>query len=156
MPTTHKIGEPIGEPRPSVYELNILEHVPWVNPRKYGIKEESVDPRDYFVTSGDAVEKAKVLEKDLWALAGKLRKRVLATIAKERKCGSKKAFALYRSGTAPKKPKKLREYESAVWSAAGRARKLIRALSNARGEDCFLETEWDSHVLLVIPKNPRR
>ena len=32
---------------------------------------------------------------------------------------------------------------------------LLNKLIEARGDDCFLETEWDSHRLFVIPKNPR-
>ena len=34
----------------------------------------SINPRDYFVTSGEAVQKAKKLEEDIWLLAGKARK----------------------------------------------------------------------------------
>lgn len=33
-----------------------------------------IDPKNYFVTSGEAVQKAKKLEEDIWLLAGKARK----------------------------------------------------------------------------------
>lgn len=33
-----------------------------------------VNPKDYFITSGEAVQKIKKLEEDAWALAGKVRK----------------------------------------------------------------------------------
>jgi len=32
---------------------------------------------------------------------------------------------------------------------------LLRRLREARGTDCFLETEWDDHKLLCVAKNPR-
>jgi hypothetical protein len=32
-----------------------------------------IDPKKYFVTSGEAVQKAKKLEEDIWSLAGKAR-----------------------------------------------------------------------------------
>ena len=33
----------------------------------------AIDPKKYFVTSGEAVQKAKKLEEDIWSLAGKAR-----------------------------------------------------------------------------------
>lgn len=33
----------------------------------------AIDPRTYFVTSGEAVRKAEQLEKDIWLMAGKAR-----------------------------------------------------------------------------------
>ena len=33
-----------------------------------------IDPKNYFVTSGEACQKAKKLEEDIWLLAGKARK----------------------------------------------------------------------------------
>lgn len=155
-----KIGEPIPEPPPSVFELVVEDHVPFVNPRSYGLSSaadtaDSINPADYFVTSGDAVEKTKVLEKDLWHLAGELRKRSYALLEKEHGCSPAEAQALFRDGVRPSRPKRFHEYEAAVWKAAGQARKLLNALQKAKGENCFLETEWESHKLLCIPKNPR-
>jgi len=37
-----------------------------------------IDPKQYFVTTGEAIRKAEVLEKDLWAMAGRARKFVQA------------------------------------------------------------------------------
>lgn len=155
-----KIGEPIPEPPPSVFELVVEDHVAFVNPKSYGLSSagdlaDCINPADYFVTSGDAVEKAKILEKDIWHLAGELRKRSYALLEKEHGCTSAKAQALFRDGVRPSRPKRFHEYESAVWKAAGQARKLLNALQKAKGENCFLETEWESHKLLCIPKNPR-
>lgn len=33
---------------------------------------------------------------------------------------------------------------------------LQKAFIKIRGPHCFLETEWDSHRLLCVPKDPRR
>lgn len=153
----HKIGQPIEDQPPSIYELVLSDHIDYANPRSFGIKSENgINPYDYFVTSGDAVEKAKVLERDLWQYAGELRRRVFEIIAKECDCDISEAQRLYRNGTRPNKPRRLGEYESAVWRSAGQSRKLLNALKKVKGSDCFLETEWEDHHLLCIPKNPRK
>ncbi len=151
---SHKIGEPFDGPAPAVFELVISDHVTWANPDDYGVKCASVNPADYFVTSGDAVEKAKVLDHDLWQLAGTLRKELYQRVADEQGCDNNKAQELFRNGVKP--AGRFHEYEAAVWKAAGQSRKLINALKAAKGVNCFLETEWDCHRLLCIPKNPRR
>jgi len=157
MPDYHKIGEPFEvDEKPAVFQLIVEDHVPFVHPKKYGIRETFVDPNEYFITSGDAVEKAKIMERDLWKLAGQLRTRVIEIIAKEQKCTMAKAREKYSKGQRTKTPKKLCDYEKAVWGAAGRARKLVHKLRQAKGVDCFFETEWDNHCLLCIPKNPRK
>ena len=46
----------------NIWELDITEFV------------DAVDPKDYFVTSGEATIKARRLEKDLFAMAGKARR----------------------------------------------------------------------------------
>jgi len=154
-----KIGD-VYDDRPAVFELVVYDHVPFIDPISYGLSDpeltkRSIDPARYFVTSGDAVEKTKVLERDLWAWAGDLRKYTYQLIEKEHGCDNAHAQVLFRGGTRPTKPKKYNQYESDVWKAAGSARKLLNALITARGEDCFLETEWENHKLLCIPKNPR-
>jgi len=128
-----KVGEPIVGNRPSVFELIVSEHILRVDPKEFGVECESIDPNDYFVTSGDAVEKAKALERELWQLAGQIRKGCCTK-------GGKKA---------------VQKYEKAVWKSAGNARSMVNKLKEARDDACFLETEWDSHKLLCIPKNPR-
>lgn len=100
-----KVGDPIPVPRPAVYELVVETHIPAVG---------GLIPRDYFITSGDAVSKARTLQRDLIAL-----------------------------GTAQ-------------GDEAARATEiLIDHLVAVRGDAIFLETEWDDHRLLCIPKNPR-
>lgn len=114
------------------YQLTISEHVPYVDPRSYGIAVDGVDPAQYFVTSGDAVEKTKVLERELWELAGTVKK----AVGKSKLAKHKKLVA-------------------EVWSAAGKARALLALLTRVRGDAIFLECEWREHVLYVVPKNPR-
>lgn len=157
MANFHLIGDAFDEDsRPQVFQLVVEDHVKFVNPKTYGIKEEFIDPHDYFITSGDAIQKAKILERDLWGLASRLRQRVVELIMKEKNISAAKARERYKKGHGPQRPKKLKDYEKAVWAAAGQARRLINNLKKARGDACFLETEWDDHRLLCIPKNPRR
>lgn len=150
----HKVGDPIVGLPPAVFELVVSDHVPWVNPRDFGLEREGIDPHAYFITSGDAVEKARILDHDLWQLAGALRKELFQLIAEENDCDNAHAHNLFRSGVRPRS--RFHEYEAAVWKAAGQARKMFNALVAAKGENCFLETEWESHRLLCIPKNPRK
>lgn len=154
--TIAKIGDPITDPPPAVFELVLADHITWADPKEYGLDREGIKPCDYFVTSGDAVEKAKVLDKDLWHLAGSLRTEIFNLIAQEHECTVLHAHELFRQGIRPANPARLSEYESAIWKVAGQARKLLAALKLAKGQNCFLETEWDCHRLLCIPKNPRK
>jgi hypothetical protein len=153
----HNVGDPFGDEHPAVFELVIENHVPFVNPLDYDIKDQhGIDPKEYFVTSGDAVEKAKKLETDLWQLAGDVRKQSLQLIATERDVTMQEAQKLFGKGVRPKKPKRFAEYDTAVWKAAGAARTLSNALKKAKGGNIFLETDRDEdHRLLCVPKNPR-
>jgi hypothetical protein len=152
-----KVGEPIIGEHPAVFELVVDDHVAFVDPAAYDLKDcVGLDPNQYFVTSGDAVEKARALERDLWQLAGEVRKQSYQHIADERKVSLQEAQRLYRNGERPKKPKRYSEYETAVWQAAGSARSLLNALKKAKGTNIFLETDRDEdHRLLCVPKNPR-
>lgn len=145
------------DPPAAVFELVVDDHVQWARPQDFGIDRDGINPNDYFITSGDAVEKAKVLDRDLWRLAGDLRKEMFKIIADENGCDIAKAQELFRSGVRPLNPARFHEYEAEVWKAAGQCRKMLNALKLAKGVNCFLETEWDnSHRLLCIPKNPRK
>ena len=95
---------------------------------------DKLDPQDYYITSGDAVQKAKYLCKLLWTYAGSTRKQL---------------NKMTRPSAA------LKAFEKHCWEQAGGARKMMNALEAVRGEDVFLETEWDEHRLLCVPKNPR-
>lgn len=92
-----------------VFILNIYDHID---------KTDIFDPKNYFVTSGDAVFKTKFMISEL---KSRLQKEGSESLARSLK----------------------------------QAEQLMEKLLKARGPDCFLETEWDQHILKCIPKNPR-
>jgi hypothetical protein len=132
MGEVHKVGDNISGQHPSVFELVLNDHIRYVDPKDYGLDQQySLDPSSYFITSGDAVEKAKILERDIWLLVNKLRK--------ELQQGDENFSA----------------YTAEILITAKQATNLHQALKVAKGTNCFLETEWENHRLLCIPKNPR-
>lgn len=129
-----EVAEEFTDPPSSVFKLDIYKHIPFVNPEDYKLKDvNSIDPHKYFITSGDAVEKTRVMERDLWDLASELRRLIK---------------------TRPE----IKEYEKKVWSAAGKARALLNRLTRIKliCDALFLETEWSDHVLYLLAKNPRK
>lgn len=156
MSDYHQVGEEItGDNIPTVFELKLEKHVPYINPRDFGINEEGINPLNYFITSGDAVEKTKIMEKSMWKYAGEMRKKAYNLLMQEKNIDIKEAQKLYKEGIRPNKPKEFGEFVSLVWSAAGKSRSLLNNLIKIKGDNCFLETEWDNHSLLCITKNPR-
>lgn len=129
----HKIGQKIQGDQPVIFELDIKSLVPSVDPNSFGIKIAGIDPQDYYITSGDAIQKAISLEKDI------------------------KSHLLELSTMIKKSPKnkKLLKYQIEIKRMLSQTKRLIKNLITARGDKKFLETEWDSHVLYVTPKNPR-
>jgi len=125
------IGEASGCAR---YVLDVLDFIQPLNPPSQ-FDMESLDATDYFVTSGDAVQKTRYLAKIIWSYAGNARKQLREM----------------------KKPSKIaKEFEKLCWKQAGGCTRMLNALIKARGEAVFLETEWNSdRKLLCIPKNPR-
>ncbi len=137
-----------------VYELRINDHVKFVNPLDFGLLRDGIDPADYFITSGDAVFKAKALERDFGRHYNDLRDELLNGILREFDCSRQESINIlnggYRFNT------QLHDYMLAVFNARNEAQALLEALMAVRGVNCFLETEWDDrHRLLCIPKNPR-
>lgn len=123
-----KIGEKFSE-RPDVYQLVVNDHITFVDPLYYGLTNvKSIDPNRYFVTSGDAVEKTRVLLSHYSSLIIELE---------------------------AKAEPHLTDYVKALKIAAGQCAVLLQSLKEAKGDNCFLEIEWENHVLKCIPKNPR-
>lgn len=116
-----------------VYELDINDFLSKLTPPP-GFSVKPIDPTDYYITSGDAIQKTKYLAKILWDYAGRVRHEL----------HEMENPTLEQS-----------EFESECWRQAGAATKLLNLLIKVRGEDVFLETEWDAHRLICIPKNPR-
>lgn len=135
MSEFHKIGEEIIGDHPAVFELVLSEILPYIDPRDYDLTEKGINPQDYYITSGDAIEKAKILRRDLIRHLEEIKNR------------------LYESGI---KPTGISDYESAITYCVKQSEVLIEQLQIAKAGNCFLETEWDNHHLLCIPKNPRR
>ena len=126
-----KIGET--DQKAPVYELDIYDFLQILDPLGR-FELNRVDPLDYYITSGDAVQKAEFLCGVLWSYAGRARKQLYN----------------FKKPTAEE-----REFEKECWRQAGAARKLLNILRMIRGEDVFLETEWSDKVLICIKKNPR-
>jgi hypothetical protein len=116
------LGQPYDKAaKNKVFILNIYDHVDYIKAADYGETDE-IDPKSYFITSGDAVQKTIYMISQLQAL--------------EKRHKNK--------------------YRRAVKKNILKAEALLALLIDARGSDCFLETEWENHNLKVVPKNPRK
>jgi hypothetical protein len=111
------------------YELVLEDHVTFVDPLKYNLNCEAINPHNYFITSGDAIQKTLQLIKDY-----------------EKLCAAKPADA---------NKAKYYEYILELANQMENARTLLSLLYKAKGDNIFLETEWCLHKLYVLPKNPR-
>lgn len=132
-----KIGEKIDEPAPC-YQLILDDFIEVLLPPTdfptESLDPKVMDPNQYFITSGDAVQKTEQLDKDAFTYAGKVRS-ILYHIE------------------APTEA--MKEFEQRCWKVAGGIRSMRHALIEARGTAIFMETEWNNGCLLCIPKNPR-
>lgn len=126
-----KIGSLRDSDQPAdVYELVVEDHVLYVNPKDYkltGVLE--IKPSDFYVTSGDAVEKTKALVREYKYVIGEL--------------------------TSKANSVRLADYIADLIIQQSAAEDMLSLLVKARGTNIFLETEWNQHHLLCIPKNPR-
>lgn len=94
-----------------------------------------LDPTEYYITSGDAVQKAEQFRKDAYTYAGK----AVKVLNRLDRIPSNKEIA----------------FGKKCWSVVAKANLLKKALLHAKGSAVFLETEWDQGRLICIPKNPR-
>lgn len=124
----HKIGE-VFTKRPPMFHLDIDSIFPTI----YSC-DQNLKPRDYFITSGDAIQKTIYMRSDIC----KLRDRAL----------NDENFIGYSTDA---KLQLVEQCDIALLAINS----LLENLYEARGENVFLETEWDDHYLLCIPKNPR-
>lgn len=51
---------------------------------------------------------------------------------------------------------KIRRLEADLFAAAGQARKIGNVLDKLKGENVYLETQWNDNRLLLKAKNPRK
>lgn len=120
------------------------------------LKSIVFNPKNYFVTSGEAVEKMKYMLIDIDNKLTELLNIILKSIMGSIKGKKPKALAHFKNGD--KLPKSLLPYKTYydyIGSCKKEAKILLTLLRKFRGTNCFLETEWDSHRLLCISKNPR-
>lgn len=114
------------------------------------------DPKYYFVTSGEAIEKMKFMLIDIDYKLAQLLNTILKSIMGSIKGKKPEALTHFKSGQ--KLPKSLLPYKTYydfIGTCKKEAKILLTLLRKFRGTNCFLETEWDSHRLLCISKNPR-
>lgn len=112
-----------------VYVLNLDSYLRYMKPAEFGLPSAvpTINPFDYFITSGDAIKKTIMLRSDL-----------ISTISR--------VLSLYTDAL---------RYKLALTTLLSSIDKLLSDLEFARGDALFLETEWYDHVLFVVPKNPR-
>lgn len=110
-------------PVSSAFSIHIDKHIRFVDPKKFKTADETpLRAKDYFVTSGDAVQKLTIFIQHV-------------------------RQAIKRNKNA---------YGRALAKVLNDANLLMKAFLKIRGPHCFLETEWESHRLLCVPKDPRR
>lgn len=114
------------------YELVISEFIkPLIIPHDIeGLT--SIDPYDYFITSGDAIKKTDQLYRDIAQLGRSIQQVIQG--------GSTSI---------------LMALDVECTEALQGCLKMKQALENSRGKAIFLETDWIENKLVVIPKNPR-
>ena len=110
------------------YYINVLR------PKDHFVFREDFDPSTYFITSGDAIKKTYIMIEDLQKYEKGISECIIAM-------GTYSDIEL--------------ELLTIIKNASTAAKQLLNDLETAKGENCFLETEWDSHLLFVVPKNPR-
>lgn len=152
----HLIGTPINrdEEDPAIFELRINDHITFVDSKEYGLNEISINANDYFITSGDAIQKTKYLKTSYDRLAAQLKEKCIGMISESE--GSTKVWNIFSKNLQGKNWTALQSYYNHVEKASKQTARLISLLEDAKGTNVFLETEWNNHRLLCIPKNPRK
>lgn len=152
----HIIGTPIDiDQDPQVFELIISEHIPYIRSEVYGLDEKQINPADFFVTSGDAIQKTKYLKLCFEELASELRGKCLEMISLE-ESNKTKAEKIFNKNLRDEDWSSLQSYYIDIEKNVAHTQKLISLLEEAKGSNVFMETEWNNHHLLCIPKNPRK
>jgi hypothetical protein len=145
------------DPKQIIMELDIWHYFKkQIKIDKTITKEIRFDPSYYFVTSGEAVEKITYMiihiDEKTCLLLDLMAKSVMGPLH------LKKAEAIKRIKSGKNLPKSLCDlmmYYQYMVDSKKVAKTLLALLKKFRGKNCFLETEWDSHRLLCIAKNPR-
>ncbi len=112
-----------------IFILHLEHYLRYVKPVEFGLPPDlpSVNPFDYFITSGDAIKKTIALRNDISIAISKL-------------------LSSYND---------VLRYKLAMTTLLNSVDKMLKDLEFARGDALFLETEWYDHHLFVVPKNLR-
>jgi hypothetical protein len=125
---------PIGDyskPKIKGYYFDINE---WVGKFHNIVNNVKIDPREYFITSGEAVIKGSVLENDLW---------------------DNYKFLYRHYHIEGNKEKEILDCLNECWKCSLQSTSLTINLIEARGINLFLETDWHNGLIICYPKNPR-
>ena len=145
------------DPKQIIMELDIWHYFKTpIKIDKAITKELKFDPSYYFVTSGEAVEKITFMLIDIDQKTGLLLDLMAKSVMGP--LHLKKTEAIKRIKSQKGLPKSLNDlmtYYQYMVDSKKVAKMLLILLKKFRGKNCFLETEWDSHRLLCIAKNPR-
>jgi len=114
--------------------LDITHYLDVIRPKDYFIFREDFDPHTYFITSGDAINKTQMLIADLDSYKTHIQECI----------NYQKAYTNIEL-----------EFLCIIDNAIASAYQLLSDLYTAKGENCFLEIEWEDHNIRVVPKNPR-
>lgn len=157
VPKLHEMDSDKFDPKQLIIELDVWQYFnkPPEFPQNI-CNSIKFDPKYYFITSGEAIEKTLFMVIDLEEKAAKLADYIKNYMTDILNYTKKDAAKLMKE---PKKtPKSLlphRMYYDYISDCKRIAKSLVLLLKKFRGKNCFLETEWDSHRLLCIAKNPR-
>lgn len=138
------------KPKPKGYMFNINEWVDVLNIEFNG-ERYFIDPRSYFITSGEAVIKTDVLEHELWTVYKKILSAAISLFEDE----DMDPLQSLRSNKLYKIDANLQHCLSSCFKCACQARHLSIHLIQARGNNLFLETDWLEGNIICYPKNPR-
>lgn len=115
--------------------LDVSHYIQIIRPKDFYIFREDFDPNTYYITSGDAIKKTTVLIHDLERYKNHIAEYV-------------NVFSTYTEVEL--------DFISVLDVAIESAHKMLDDLKIAKGDNCFLETEWgENHNLFVLGKNPR-
>ncbi len=145
MSEYHKIGDIITGDHPAVFQLDLYDLVGIIKASDYKVDAVDIDPRIYYVTSGDAISKTIYMQKMIRSIHLTYSNELCN---KEQELTSEVQEVLMENG--------LKDYVSALNVMLSKIDQLLSHLYVARSDNCFLETEWENHTLLCIPKNPRK
>lgn len=140
-----KLGD-YSKPKPKGFFFDLYD---WVEPVE--VSDCLIDPKDYFITSGEAITKGAVLEQDMWVLYDRLIRDAVELLNDT----YDDPIQALRRGKLGKEDRELQLCLITSWRGACQSRYLITHLTEARGAHLFLETDWSEGQVVCYPKNPR-